>query len=892
MTDLLKIGSGGIRAYQTALSTTGNNITSANVDGYSRQDATFATRPSQEKSSYYLGNGVFNDSVRRIADDFLVKQVRVDTSSFNGFNEYLKNISQLDELLADTKTGLMPSVQKVFTALQSSAQDPASIPARQLVLTEVDGLLDRFKSMDKRLEDQYKTVNLQISVIAEEISSISSSIAKVNTALNAAKGNHPNDLLDQRDKLLKDLSVFVNIDTVFNGKGAVDVFVGSGQPLVIGQIDSPLSVKPAAEDTTRTEVGIVSNGEFQLITDRLKGGKLGGLVRFRDDMLAQSRNEVSRLALVIASNLNDQNRLGLDLEGRFGERIFTDVNDPDILNKRVLFNENNALPEDRVISVEIKDAAKLQASEYQLVFNGPTDFNYVLTRKSDNEPVLQGVLPDVKPVSLDIDGLKITLKSGSFQEGDKFLFQPMRNVLDNLERSVQRPQELAYSYPISTGSNTGNLGNGAISQGEMLAVKQADGTVLPSFSNPDQLSPPILVRFTSETTYDVLDNSDPAKPVDLDPPMRGRVFLPNLKNDVFAQSPHQTSSFSDPASASNPTLRTVGNTTGNGFPTENITITMTDPENGLPSNHTVNLAGDESAKSSAYKLGQIPGVRAYADTSVTLQITDPGGSPQNISLNGINLTNPALGDVPTPITADFIRNRINSDPSLKAAGINAISDGTNLTVRATKGDDLDFNLVSGAAGSSLNITQMNGQPAQGTTALNVGDNVKVGGVLYVDMENNGVLKTDAAIPGGRFTNPPPEQFKTFFGYQITLSGTPANGDEFTVKYNKDASADSRNATAMVDLQTKKTVANGTTSYQDAYGQMVETIGSKTNQVRSNNDAAKALLRQSEGTREALSGVNLDEEAAKLIKFEQAYNAAAQVVSIAQQTFDALINAVR
>lgn len=892
MTDLLKIGSGGIRAYQTALTTTGNNITSSNVDGYSRQDATFASRASQEKGSYYLGNGVFNDSVRRIADDFLVKQVRTDTASFNGFDEYLKNIGQLDELLADSQTGLMPSVQKFFTALQSSAQDPSSIPARQLVLTEIDGLLDRFKSMDKRLEDHNSTVNKQIGVIADEASSIASSIAKVNAALNAAKGERPNDLLDQRDQLLKELSVFINVDTVFNERGAVDVFVGAGHPLVIGQTGFELSVKPDAEDKTRTEVGIVNNGEFQLLTDRLNGGKLGGLVRFRDDMLAQSRNEVSRLALVLASNINDQNRLGLDLEGNFGENIFTDINDQSLQAKRVLFNENNKLPEDRVLTVEIKDPGQLKASEYQLFFNGPTDSNYVLTRKSDNEPVLQGILPSVKPVSLDVDGLKITLHSGSFQEGDKFLLQPMRNVLDNLDRNMQRPQELAYSYPINTGANTGNTGNGTVSQGEMLAIKRPDGTMLPSFADPDKLSPPVIIRFTSETTYDVLDNSDPAKPVDLDPPMRGRVFLPNLKNDVFATNEYQTTSFTNPASLSNPTLRTVGNALGNGFPSENITITMTEPGSGLPNNQVVNLPANESAKSSAYRLSQIPGVKAYADTSATIQITDPGGTPQNITLNGVNLTNPALGDVPDPITADFIRDRINDDPILKSAGINAISDGVNLTVRATRGDDLEFNLISGAAGSALTVTEMNGEAALGATNIALGNTLKIGGTLSVDMENSGVLKSDAPIPGGRFSNPPEQQHKTFMGYQLSLSGTPDLGDEFTVTYNTDATADSRNAEAMADLQTTKTIDNGNASYQDSYGQMVETVGSKTNQVRSNNDAAKALLRQSEGNRESLSGVNLDEEAAKLIKFEQAYNAAAQVVSIAQQTFDALINAVR
>jgi flagellar hook-associated protein 1 FlgK len=572
--------------------------------------------------------------------------------------------------------------------------------------------------------------------------------------------------------------------------------------------------------------------------------------------------------------------------------LFTDINDQSMQDGRVLKNSNNAYPYDRELRVEIADISKITASDYELSFDGPTNNNYILTRKRDGETVMQGTLSGVYPVTLEVDGLDITLESGSFQLNDTFLIQPTRDAALELSRVVNRTQELAYALPISTGSNLGNIGNGSISQGEMLATTDPRGDTLAAFAVPGQLSPPIVVRFTSATTYDVLDNTDPANPVDLNPPMRGRKFTANLQNPVFSRSEYQTSVFTDPANALNATTRTAGGGALNGYPTETVTVTMTDPGSGIPTTVSANLGLNESARLSALKLSQLPNVSAFADTSATLQITDPGGVAQNISLNGVDLTNPALGSIPSPMTADFLRDRINDDPGLAAQGIKATSDGANLSVRSATGEDLRFQLNGGAPGSSLLITEMNGEPALGATAIGIGGASTVGGILMVDMQNSGILVSSLAAPGGRFSTPAPTVVNSFSGYQVVLSGTPEAGDEFTVNYNTDGTADNRNAATMARLQTDNVIDGETLSFQDAYGQMIGDIGSKTSQIRSNAEAAESLLAQSQGTRDSLSGVNLDEEAARLIHFEQAYNAAAQVVSIAQQTFDALIGAMR
>jgi len=284
----------------------------------------------------------------------------------------------------------------------------------------------------------------------------------------------------------------------------------------------------------------------------------------------------------------------------------------------------------------------------------------------------------------------------------------------------------------------------------------------------------------------------------------------------------------------------------------------------------------------------LDGVTAYADTLAVLQITDTATGPMTVSLNGVDLTNPLDGSVPNPLTADFLRDRINNNGVLTGQGVHAVSDGANLTVRAVTGEDLAFNVTGGAVGDGLTISSVNGQAATGATAIAVGGTSTVGGVVTVEMANSGQLTSGNALPGGRFSNPPTVALNTFKGYQVSLSGRPDINDEFFVNFNEDGTSDNRNALAMAALQTADTLGDNSMSFQEAYGQLVEFVGTTTSQMRINQEAASSLLQQSQSNRDSLSGVSLDEEASRLIQFEQAYNASAQVINIARQIFDALL----
>jgi len=885
MADLLKIGASGLTAYQAALKVTGNNITKANDPGYSRQEVTFAAQPAEMTGAGFVGNGIIADNVRRMADEFLTSQLRLDTSSFNRLDTYLTNASQVDSLLADDSTGLSAGLTNYFSAMQSAVDDPSSVAVRQLVVSQGDSLAQRFHTLSSQLTQMNDVLNGQLTTSADQVTSLASSIAELNKSIVAAqgKGASPNDLIDQRDEKLKQLSGLVDVRTLPQSDGSVNVFIGKGQPLVIGFQANKLESRKSVDDPSRIELGFVdSTGRFQGVEQQLTGGTLGGMLDFRTETLDRAFNEFGRISLAVTDSINKQQQLGMDLEGNLGNNFFRDINDKSVIYNRATPQSTNAKPDDRIVGVEIDDTSKLTTSDYMLELNGGS---YKLTYADTGKVAATGGLSGKYPFSIEVDGMSINLESGSFQNGDKFLIQPTRTAAADMQTQLTRPQELAFASPLTTSSNIGNTGAGTISQGEMLSVHQPDGTtLLDTFATKGQLSPPVVIRMTSETTYDVLDASDPAHPVDLDPPMRGRTFIPGLQNSVFSTDPYQTS-----VSTTGPSTVAVTSGAANGFPAETATIRQVDPVTGIASSQSVAFVAGASARQAAQQLSQLTGVTAYGDTQATVQITDVGGAtPMTISLNGIDLTSTLVGNVPNPVTADFLRDRINASPQLQGLKITATSDGTNLSVRGLTGEDLQFSVTAGSAGDGLNISSVNGQTPTGTTAIAVGATRTVGGTITVEMANSGQLQSSIAAPGGRFTTPGDLAKNTFTGYQVSLSGKPAKGDEFFVSFNEDGSADNRNATLLSGLQSADTIGGGKMSFSEAYGQLVEFVGTVTSQTRINQEASKALLDQSQSNRDSVSGVNLDEEAARLIQFQQAYNASAQVISIARQLFDSLL----
>ena len=129
---------------------------------------------------------------------------------------------------------------------------------------------------------------------------------------------------------------------------------------------------------------------------------------------------------------------------------------------------------------------------------------------------------------------------------------------------------------------------------------------------------------------------------------------------------------------------------------------------------------------------------------------------------------------------------------------------------------------------------------------------------------------------------------TFNGWTLQISGAPPAGDTFSIGPNPGGSGDNRNALALASLQTAKILNGGTASYQGAYASLVSQVGTQTRQVQVSSAAQAAVLEQTQTAQQSYSGVNLDEEAANLIRFQHAYQASGKVLQIASTLFDTLL----
>ncbi|MCF6753214.1 flagellar hook-associated protein FlgK [Pseudomonas stutzeri] len=469
MADLLNIGLSGLSASKTQLSITGHNISNVNTPGYTRQDATQATRLAQFSGAGYIGSGTTLVDVRRSYSEFLTSQLRSSTALNSDVAAYKSQIDQLDSLLAGTTTGITPALQSFFSAMQTAAEDPANIPARQLVLAESEGLARRFNTVYDRLAEQNAFTNKQMSAVTDQVNRLAGSIGSLNEAIAvaAANGKQPNDLLDAREEAVRQLSTYIGVTVVPQDDSSFNIFIGSGQPLVVGSSVARLEVVPGQGDPNRHEVQFISGGSRQGITSQITGGELGGLIRYRSEVLDSTMNSLGRLALAVSDQVNSQLGQGLDLKGNVGSALFGDYNDPALAKLRVNAfsgNSSNAQP-----ALNITQTNLLTTSDYLMEYGAG---GYTVRRLSDSQPMT---------VTTNADGsLSITDKSGRDQGfqiapgtpapavGDKFTLQPTRRGATDITAVLDQADQLSFAAPMRAEGNLQNSGTGVIGQPDLV----------------------------------------------------------------------------------------------------------------------------------------------------------------------------------------------------------------------------------------------------------------------------------------------------------------------------------------------------------------------------------------------------------------------------------------
>lgn len=485
--DLFTSALSAMNAAQMGLATTQHNIANANTAGYTRQQVLLSSRAGQQMGGGFIGQGVDVTGVKRIYDQFLNTQVLQEQNQASYLTTYHSAIAQIDNLLADPVAGASPAIQSFFDALNGVASNPESVPARQTLLGNAQFTVNRFQAIDQRLTDIADGLTGQITSSVNAINSYAQQIAALNGNIKRAigsgqgQGQLPNDLIDQRDQLISQLNKEIKTSVLQQSDGTVSVFIGNGQTLAIGEQAMRLQVVQSADDPSKVDVAYLNTNGSAIVLQQssLQGGNVGAYLTFRDQTLEPARNALGRVAIGMAESINQQNRMGLDLNGALGGNIFNAASPRVDMGAK---NTGNA-----TVSVTISDIAALTTSDYQLRFDGA---NYSMLRLSDNTVTDLGAT-----LSNDVvDGVTISLAGGTMDAGDKFLIRPTANAARDIALVTNDPVRIAAAAPIRASADLGNSGSASISSGSV-------NTPLPLHAN---LQDPVSIVFdTPPTTFTV-----------------------------------------------------------------------------------------------------------------------------------------------------------------------------------------------------------------------------------------------------------------------------------------------------------------------------------------------------------------------------------------------------
>ncbi len=425
MSSILGTSLSGLMAAQRSLETTSHNIANANTEGYSRQSVDLRTRDPAFTGSGYIGQGVEARQVSRSYDQFITAQLTSSTSVYAESNTLATLASQVDGILSNEKTGIGPAFISFFKAVNEVADDPSSIPTRQVLVSEAESLSSQLNTNAAQLEGFRAHANNQMQAMIEDINSYANSVAELNDKIMIETGlatskQIPNDLLDQRDALIAKIAEKVSVSVINQNDGSQTVFIGNGQALVLNGKAGQLSLSGSAADLTHKDVLI--NG--QNITGQISGGQLSGALRFRDEVLDPAQQQFGLLAAGFAVAFDDLHSNGFDLNGNTGQKMF------DLGALPVTPSPTNVGT--ATATYDPANIGQLMASDYSLTYDGTT---FSLKRLSDDSVTTFVGSPIVGP------GFQINVAGAV--ANDSFLIRPTFKAANNIKVSTTDPVKIA-----------------------------------------------------------------------------------------------------------------------------------------------------------------------------------------------------------------------------------------------------------------------------------------------------------------------------------------------------------------------------------------------------------------------------------------------------------------
>jgi len=849
----LNVGITGINAAQAGLRTSAHNIANASTPGFNRQFVTQTTNTPMFTGAGFIGQGTRVETIQRVYSDLLTQQVRAAETNVAELTSHHHQIRQIDDLLADPSGGLSPALQSFFRAVSEAAANPASIPARQALLSGAQSLVARFNAMDQQLSSMRNGTNAQIISEVQTINAKVQEIANLNDRIlvaQAAAAKQPaNDLFDQRDKLIAELNKGIRITTQTQEDGAINLFFGNGQPLIVGTNVYRMTALPSTEDLTHTEVAITApSGELlRLPESMLSGGTLGGLLRFRSETLDLVQNNLGRIVQSVVAHVNAQHRLGQTLAGAPAGDFFQ-PQAPGILGAPA--NRGDLALDARII-----------VSDYRVEYDG---VNYNVTRLADNHR-----FAPMSNFPLVVDGVRFDLTAGTPMAGDTFIIRPGQMPADRVTKIASSSNAVV----TSTGSHVQTLADSDY----RLTLTDAHTMTLTRLSDDTHW---VGIGTTqSEALRSLMERASPlgfSLEIASGIASIGDSFLIRPSRDAARDMRMAITDPRDVAAAQGFSTSALPTNAGTGTISAGL-VEKTD----VPLSAPVRLVYEAATQS-------LVGFPVGATVMVGLTkhlVTEPNQRIPHVSGATVSFGGTAFSITGTPANNDvFI---INPPPTAPSASIPvtapiapAVPQGSHSSLPAQP-ITLTFRMADPAASPAL-PARLTGFPVGSTVMQTLPD-----GTTREYRMNSADGFTDAAS----FADFVPYVSGATIrvnGMRFEISGSPADGDQFELSPNPAGTGDNRNMQQIAALQLANTMSDGMTSFQGGYSWMVSLVGNQSREIQVTLTAQETLAKKGNDAIQSMSGVNLDEEAANLLRFQQAYQAAAKMMEISSRLFDTIL----
>ena len=470
---LMSIGVRAMFANYASMQTTGHNIANAQTPGYSRQTVQLQTSGGQQTGAGFFGKGVDVVTVQRASDAFLNTQAQVASSMSAMDGARSSNLQQLETVFPPGDSGMGAAVGSFMNAFVDLANSPADSSARQVILSDAAEVADRFSTAGDQLDRLQSGVTADLTSSVAEVNQMAAQVATLNGSIAALRGSSsaPNDLLDQRDQLIKKIGNHIKVSTIAANDGTMGVFIAGGQRLVLGAEAQQLAVTPDPANTGRSVISISDSGITHELSDNLLvGGSISGLLNYQNEDLVAARNQLGQMAASLSARVNQVQGYGLDTSSPSGpgNPIFAVGAPIAIPNTHNARDGSGAFASS--VALTVTDGTQLKASDYTLAADPANAGNYIVTRGSDGvqfEMAPNGSdfqytrLSDNAAMGDSMNGFQIAI-TGTPGPNDSFELEPVGRAAVSMTRVLDDPTGIAAAAPMTAVMGVANKGTATV----------------------------------------------------------------------------------------------------------------------------------------------------------------------------------------------------------------------------------------------------------------------------------------------------------------------------------------------------------------------------------------------------------------------------------------------